>query len=689
MRRSLVALAPWFFFVLLARLPPPSLGCSTFLVGRNASADGSVFVTHSDDGEGNPDARLAVVPARTHAPGSTRPVWPDLEDNPRFVGTARGATYAPGVSVPADTPPTAPIGAIPQVPSTYAYLEGNYGIMNERQLSIGESTCSGRFVASAIGAGGDALFCVNELSRVAMERCATARCAVKLMGHLAVTYGFYGAAGSFEGGSETLLIADAEGEGWVMHFVPYPRTNSAVWVARRVPDDHVTVVMNMFTIREVDLSDDRNYLASENLLDVALEHGLWNPETDGAFDFTRAYSAGEYAHKYYSGRRVWGAFRLVDPSANLSATYGDLRLDAPYPFSLKPDAPVSARDLFAWHRDWYERTPYDLGAGLAAGPWGSPDRMATGVAYEEGEADIGWGAFERPIALHRTTYTHVVQTRGWLPDDIGGVVWYGPHAAHGTCFVPIPAGVFSSSTGGKGGGADNMPSDDFEEDPSRSDGEMESSREPTLRAQTDVVSPLAASLVVGNASVVDRSSSWWAHRFAHNVATSTRWSFARRLVEAEQETWETRGVELVEKFERVYAREGGDIRPEGDPVAAEASASEFESASSPGDLASAMAAHAAAVRDAWWALADEIVRENADGFYSPRGAEKPGAEVGFPARWLERVGWRDGPDPPPEPPKAPTDFSKDAKPKTPKPRSPKAEPRLSLRGGRKTSLTLS
>ena len=172
MRRSLVALAPWFFFVLLARLPTPSLGCSTFLVGRNASADGSVFVTHSDDGEGNPDARLAVVPARTHAPGSTRPVWPDLEDNPRFVGTARGATYAPGVSVPADTPPTAPIGAIPQVPSTYAYLEGNYGIMNERQLSIGESTCSGRFVASAIGAGGDALFCVNELSRVAMERCA-------------------------------------------------------------------------------------------------------------------------------------------------------------------------------------------------------------------------------------------------------------------------------------------------------------------------------------------------------------------------------------------------------------------------------------------------------------------------------------------------------------------------------------
>ena len=46
-----------------------------------------------------------------------------------------------------------------------------------------------------------------------------------------------------------------------MHFVPYPANNSAVWVAKRVPDDEVTAVMNMFTIREVDLKDDANYLA--------------------------------------------------------------------------------------------------------------------------------------------------------------------------------------------------------------------------------------------------------------------------------------------------------------------------------------------------------------------------------------------------------------------------------------------
>ena len=84
------------------------------------------------------------------------------------------------------------------------------------------------------------------------------------MGDLAVEHGFYGAAGSFEGGSETLLIADTE-EGWVMHFVPYPETNSAVWVAQRVPDDEVAVVMNMFVIREVNSTDEDNFARTRTL----------------------------------------------------------------------------------------------------------------------------------------------------------------------------------------------------------------------------------------------------------------------------------------------------------------------------------------------------------------------------------------------------------------------------------------
>jgi dipeptidase len=119
-------------------------------VGKDASSDGSLFVTHSDDGEGNPDVRLSFIPAADHPAGSARALWPDLEDNPRYVGYGRGDTYLPSnPDVPPGQPLTEAIGSVPQVNHTFAYTEGNYGIMNERQLSIGESTCSGAFAAKA------------------------------------------------------------------------------------------------------------------------------------------------------------------------------------------------------------------------------------------------------------------------------------------------------------------------------------------------------------------------------------------------------------------------------------------------------------------------------------------------------------------------------------------------------------
>ena len=532
--------------------------------------------------------------AADHAPGSERLVWPDLEDNPRFVGRGRGTTYSPD-RVPPGTKLTEPIGSIPQVNHTFAYTEGNYGVMNERQLSIGESTCSGAFAAKAAGAGGEALFCVNELSRVAMERCATARCAVETMGDLAVRYGFYGASGSFEGGSEALLIADTN-EGWVMHFVPYPDTNSAVWVAQRVPDDEVTVVMNMFTIRRVDLDDPANFLYSDNMIPVAVKHGLWDPRPvseggDGPFDFTRAYSDGEYAHKFYSGRRVWGAFRLINPTVELDPEYGDLRFDAPYPFSMKPAKPLKASDLFAMHRDWYEGTPFDMTKGLAAGPFGSPDRFNGGAGEEEVP-----GAFERSITLHRTTYTHVLQTRGWLPDAVGGITWFGPHAAHGTCFVPIPAGAVD----------------------------------------------LPPSLTVGNATEVDRSSQWWAHRYVHNLA-QLKYSYASKDVKALQDEWEAKGEALVAEMDAAYRPGGG---------ASDGEDKDKEGGLSRDQLTALVTAHAEAVKEAWWRLADTLMVQYADGFLSMPGQKGgPGAPVGYPAWWLKKVGWREGPPPPPQPPK--------------------------------------
>ena len=183
------------------------LACTTILVGKAASKDGTVLVSHSNDGEGDTDPRLVKVEAKDHDVGSKRPIFYSPESYPRYVGTARG--------IPAYFPKPGqqemePIGYIPQVNHTFAYLEETYGAINEHGVSVGESTCSGIWVADAIGHGGEQLFSIDELSRVAMERATTAREAVSLMGALSEQYGFYGAADSFEGGSESLLVGDAD-----------------------------------------------------------------------------------------------------------------------------------------------------------------------------------------------------------------------------------------------------------------------------------------------------------------------------------------------------------------------------------------------------------------------------------------------------------------------------------------------
>ena len=131
---------------ILTLLAASADACTTLIVGKKASVDGSVMCTHSDDGEANPDSRLVKVPASDHAEGSTRPIYYDTEDYPRFVGDRGVDAYLPKNN-PGATPSVA-IGSIPQVAHTYAYFEGNYGMQNEHQVGIGESTCSAVFAVS-------------------------------------------------------------------------------------------------------------------------------------------------------------------------------------------------------------------------------------------------------------------------------------------------------------------------------------------------------------------------------------------------------------------------------------------------------------------------------------------------------------------------------------------------------------
>lgn len=177
-------------------------GCTTFAVGRKATVDGSVMATHSNDGGGTTDGRLVRIPAQDFPPNSLRPIWNSPENYPRYVGTDRGAVeYYPENCLASSSlcQSFVPIGYIPQVNHTYAYFEGTYGILNEHQVGIAESTCSGIYAAKSIAYGGKALLSVDQLSQIAMERATTAKEAVQLMGALAEQYGFYGESDSFEG----------------------------------------------------------------------------------------------------------------------------------------------------------------------------------------------------------------------------------------------------------------------------------------------------------------------------------------------------------------------------------------------------------------------------------------------------------------------------------------------------------
>jgi len=273
MKSKITGLISGFFLVICCYIPSID-ACTTILVTKGASEDGSLFVSHSDDDELS-DQRIIYVPAADHKLGSKRPVYYDkIAFEPsinRYVGTSRG----PGYDIPS-LPQSKPIGYIDQVPHTYAYFDGGYGIMNEHQLMIGECTNGAKIELKP--EKGKRIFYSAELSRVALERCKTAREAVELMGKLIDKHGYYGTG-------ETLLVGDKE-EGWVFEMACGTLDGKGgLWVAKKVPDGEVFVAANEFRIRELN-PNDPNMLFSKNLFDVAKARGWWKP-SDGKLDWLK------------------------------------------------------------------------------------------------------------------------------------------------------------------------------------------------------------------------------------------------------------------------------------------------------------------------------------------------------------------------------------------------------------------
>ena len=432
---------------LVLLLSPAAFACTTTIVTKGASADGSVMVSHSDDNDLG-DQSLVFVPARDWPEGAQRPVYDSavaVQENPAtntfLVPRLSDPKRAPGYTHPA-TPRSTPIGFIPQVRHTFAYIDGNYGIMNEHGLMFGECTDGAHNTCTA--EPGKRIFYSSELARVALERCKTAREAIELMGALIEQYGYYGTG-------ETLPVAD-KNEAWVMEMAPSPAGVGGLWVAQRVPDGQFFVAANEFRIREI-TPGNPDQMYGKTLFATVERYNMRSPkDASKPLDWLTTVSDGEYNHPYYSLRRVWRALSMVAPSLKLPAWVESGTTHA-YPFSVKPDRPLSMDDLKRMHRDHYEGTEFDLTKGVAAGPFGNPNRF---LGPKDPSGDVTpasklEGAWERPMGMFYTGYTTIAQYRPGVPEPLSLVCWVALAPAAESVFVPLavapmPAGYEQGDT---------------------------------------------------------------------------------------------------------------------------------------------------------------------------------------------------------------------------------------------------
>ena len=381
------------FMLILFVFTSDMFPCTSILVTKGASAKGAPMISYSCDGEFHP--HLRITPAAKYKPGEMVEIrgW-------------RGV-----------------LGKIPQVPETYKVI----GLMNEFQLAIGETTFGGR--KELISNKG--IFHYYPLMRIALQRAKTAREAIIVMTSLVEKHGYRS-----EG--ESISIADKH-EAWLLEIVgPGKDGIGAIWVAIKIPDGMVSATANMSRIHEFPLNDPENVLYSENVISFAVKHGYYDPEKDGNFSFSKAYNPPTEEQIRYSSRRIWSIFRRISPSMNISSKYsnGNTNLK-PYELYIKPDSKLNVRDVIALHRDHYENTKFDMTKDLVSGPFEAPDRWRP-MKWKSGGKLYAW---ERPIATQQAGFVFVSESRAYVPDDIGGIVWFGMDNPYTNVFVPVYTSV--------------------------------------------------------------------------------------------------------------------------------------------------------------------------------------------------------------------------------------------------------
>ena len=396
----------FFLTALLTLVSVAGFACTNLIVGKLASVDGSVMCTYNCDGFGFASP-LSWSAAGRHAPDEMIAIrgW--------------GAD--------------SPVHYVKQVEYTY----GVVGLMNEKQVSIVETTWGGRPELEKSEGALD-YFVLMEL---ALQRSASAREAIEVMHNLVQEYGYNQTGESF-------AVCDPE-EAWIMELIGKgPGRKGAVWVALRVPDDCIAAYANSSRIRKFPqarkIDKKKGYgivegtcMYSADVISFAREMG-WYEGADADFSFREAYGPMDFSKIRYCEARMWSFFRrhydkdVMD--SYLPFINGHTEICDELPLWIKPDKPLSVRDLMADMRDHYEGTALDMTVDVSAGPWASPYRNQ----LTNFEAPDGTKMFrERPIGCQQSGMTMVCQMRSFLPDEVGGVTYFNMDDATMVAYVPV------------------------------------------------------------------------------------------------------------------------------------------------------------------------------------------------------------------------------------------------------------
>ena len=398
-------------WVLLTSMPTQA--CTNLIVGKKASRDGSVMCSYNCDGFGF-SGSLFYSPAGRHAKGEKIAIhgWGPSHEG-QFVD---------------------------QVEYTYNVV----GLMNEKQVTIVETTFDGRLELQ----NRDGLLDYFSLMRLALQRSSTAREAIRCMVGLVEEYG-YNSSG------ESITVCDPD-EAWIMEIIGKgPDRKGAVWVALRIPDDCICAHANLSRIRQFPLEKRRSYksISSRNIgyinrpevecvyaydvISFAREKGFFSGK-DEEFSFRDVYCPIDFENVRYADARVWSFFRhhynAEEMDKYLPYINGDFSSCDHLPLWIKPDKPLSLQDLQADMRDHFEGTPLDMTCDVTAGPWGMPVRPLP-MHFSDSRGNNYYR--ERPIATQQSGFTMTCQMRRWLPDDVGGVVWFNCDDANMVAYVPL------------------------------------------------------------------------------------------------------------------------------------------------------------------------------------------------------------------------------------------------------------